>query len=502
MIAEHRVNTLILVASSALIGQWTDSLETFLRIDEPLPVYTTEKGHRKTRKQIIGLLEGQTDTLNGIVDIAMVGSFYKKGRFHPKIDEYGMVILDEAQHAANETTSRVLSRIKAKYVYGVTATPMRSDGKDPALPLLLGPIRYTFTAKEQAIMRGIGRYVRPRFTRSVAAKGAKERLEPYEAYEILLKDQNRNVQMIRDVQACVKEGRTPIILSRFKEHVYQLYEALKDSADHVFFLTGEQTKKENQQKLDEMKNVPDSESLILVAIDKLVGEGFDFPRLNTLIMGTPSSFQGVIEQFVGRLDRIYPGKQDVLVYDYVDCLIPFFEKMYTKRLKTYRIIGYQVCAEIPKLTADQPKSIFDMDNYWEPFIHDLLGAQKTILISSPVIARDQVYQMLDTVRERQEAGVKVTVITWTPDGYGIGKPEYWMDLQETMRAAGITVQLTETFCERYAIMDGETVWYGSLNFLGKPDAEDNLMRIRNREIARELLEMTFGNSSNDFEKLV
>ena len=74
----------------------------------------------------------------------------------------------------------------------------------------------------------------------------------------------------------------------------------------------------------------------------LVGEGFDFPRLDTLFMATPVSFRGVVEQYAGRLNRDYAGKENVIIYDYVDNHIPMFDNMYAKRLKAYKQIGYEL----------------------------------------------------------------------------------------------------------------------------------------------------------------
>ena len=58
--------------------------------------------------------------------------------------------------------------------------------------------------------------------------------------------------------------------------------------------------------------------------------------------------------------------------------------------------------------------------------------------------------------------------------------------------AGIYVEQKENFCEHYAVIDDEIVWYGSMNLLGKENVEDNLMRVVSRDIAAELIEMTFG----------
>jgi superfamily II DNA or RNA helicase len=141
----------------------------------------------------------------------------------------------------------------------------------------------------------------------------------------------------------VQSGRTPVVLSRYKDHSERLYERVKVYADHVFLLTGNNSKREHRQILSEMQKVAAEESMILVATGSLIGEGFDYPRLDTLIMATPVSFKGVVEQYAGRLNRDYAGKKNVIVYDYVDSHIPMFDNMYAKRLKAYKQIGYDVC---------------------------------------------------------------------------------------------------------------------------------------------------------------
>lgn len=123
LIAQRKVNTLILLESSSLIEQWEKALSTFLSIDAELPEYKTKTGRTKKRKSLVGVIQGAKDTSAGIVDIAIVGSLFKKGEPHPRLKEYGMVLVDECHHSAPETASRVLREVSAKYVYGVTATP-------------------------------------------------------------------------------------------------------------------------------------------------------------------------------------------------------------------------------------------------------------------------------------------------------------------------------------------------------------------------------------------
>lgn len=88
---------------------------------------------------MIGILHGSKNTLTGIVDVAMVGSMYSKGKYQDMLNSYGMVIMDECHHAASKTSIQLLQKINAKYVYGVSATPKRGDHLDRIIYMLLGP---------------------------------------------------------------------------------------------------------------------------------------------------------------------------------------------------------------------------------------------------------------------------------------------------------------------------------------------------------------------------
>lgn len=298
IIAEKKVNTLIILESSSLMEQWKESLEKFLDIDEELPEYKTKTGRTRVRKELIGRLQGAHDSMTGIIDIAMAGSLCKKGEFHNLLNQYGMIIVDECHHAASDTISNVLREAKAKYVYGVTATPKRGDGLEKINYMLLGPIRYSCTAKEKAKSQEIAHLVYTRFTRAVAPRGVMtEKMHPNEAYDIIHNNDMRDEQILRDIKECVSAGRTPVVLSRYKDHSEKLYEQVKDYADHVFLMTGNNSKREHKKILEQLHQVDMKESVILIATGSLVGEGFDFPRLDTLFMATPVSFRSVVEQY-------------------------------------------------------------------------------------------------------------------------------------------------------------------------------------------------------------
>lgn len=137
-------------------------------------------------------------------------------------------------------------------------------------------------------------------------------------------------------------------------------------------MTSNNSRKQQHKILEEMNNIEEDETLIIIATGSLIGVGFDFPRLDTLIVATPVSFNGVVEQYVGRLNRDYMEK-NVIVYDYIDHHVPIFENMYHKRLKTYKPIGY-VSMDGNITHHEVSNAIFDYQSYLNPFSNDLKTA--------------------------------------------------------------------------------------------------------------------------------
>lgn len=491
MIARRGISTLILVDRADLMNQWIKRLEEFLDIDEELPEYQTKTGRTRKRKSLIGNLQGAHDTLTGIVDVAMIRSLKKKDGFHPKLKEYAQVYFDECHHAASDSAIEVLQEINAKYVYGVTATPKRGDGKEKINEFLLGPIRYRFTAKDRAEEQNINHLVYPRFTRTVKPHHLSKTPYGNDTYELIRNNDVRDEQIIRDVADCVQAGRTPVVLTKYVDHAKKLSERLKTYADRLILLTGANGTKARRAQVEELNKVDDSDSLILVGTGSLLGEGFDFPRLDTLFMATPVSGENVVEQYVGRLNRDYDGKENVIVYDYVDSHIPKFDKMYSARLKAYKKIGYELCVNMDG-EKQKANAIYDIENYAETYWKDLEEANSAVVVSSPRLNNQKVDRIINMLGKRRELGVEVTIVTWHPDAYKYGKDDVRMELMERLRKAGFEIRLVEETCEHYAVIDNEIVWYGSVNLLSKEDAEDNLMRVCSKDIAAELLEMTFG----------
>lgn len=489
LIAERKVNTLILIQNKELLEQWVEELNRFLILDEEPPLYQTKGGRQKRRDSAIGVLHGGKNTLTGIVDVAMIGSVYHKGEILDTLNSYGMVIMDECHHCASNTAAEVMKKVNARYVYGVSATVRRTDQMEKITYMLLGPVRHVYTAKERAAEQGIGHYVYPRFTR-VTDTGAESR-NMMQEYALIAMHTDRNEMIIKDTKNCICGGRTPVILTRLKEQAKYLYEQLQGTADYVYVLYGDNSDKENAEIRRKLTDVPGNKSLILVATGSKIGEGFNFPRLDTLMLAAPVSSPMRLEQYAGRINRDYVGKKEAIIYDYVDSHISDFDKMYAKRLRIYKRIGYSMISN-PALSKQEANAIYDSGNYTDVFERDLVEAEKQIVISSPELSGEKIQRFLYLIRPRQEMGCAVTVITENPENVRYGSPQFLYHLISELKEAGVHVIVKEEAAEHFAVLDEELVWHGGMNLLGKVDAWDNLMRIKSASVAAELLELSLG----------
>ncbi len=96
---------------------------------------------------------------------------------------------------------------------------------------------------------------------------------------------------------------------------------------------------------------------LLLATGRYLGEGFDDDRLDTLFLALPISWKGTLAQYAGRLNRIRQEKQHIAVYDYVDLDVPLLSRMFDRRRRGYRKLGYEICGEPPRLRIDAVATI-------------------------------------------------------------------------------------------------------------------------------------------------
>ena len=483
IIARKKVNTLILVHSKALLSQWHERLTEFLNIDYTEPPVSNKRGSRK-KFSPIGCLDSTGNSLHGFVDVALVQSCLDDDGVKPFVNNYGMVIVDECHHVSSVTFESVLKGVKAQTVYGLTATPIRKDGHQPIIFMQCGPIRFSADAKSQMEKQSFNRYIIPRFTSYRSVTDDKQAITTL--YQSLSEDPLRNALIIEDVCQAVKSGRSPIILTSRTAHVAILAEKLKDKVKNVVTLTGTGSAKEKRETLQHLQEIPEEEPLVIVATGKYVGEGFDYPRLDTLFLALPISWKGLVAQYAGRLHRENEGKKDVRIYDYIDIHEPVCDNMYKKRLKGYASIGYKTIARhAPTLFDDvddiampiSEEQIFNGRTFFRPYSSAIANAKRSIVISSPKLYRVERNAFANLLCEVVRNGIEVLVVTAASST----QTDY-------LQQRGLSVRILPDVTLCTTVIDKSVVWYGAINFLGYAAEDDNVIKVADNKLANELLE--------------
>lgn len=325
MISARSVNTLVLVHRKPILKQWIDHLKTFLEI-----------GHGK-----IGQIGGGKQNKTGFIDVAMLQSLVRKGEVKDIVGDYGYVIADECHHVPAFSFEQVFRKAKARFVTGLTATPYRRDGHQPIITMQCGPIRYVIKSKNQLAEQIVDHRLIYRKTKFCMPPGHND-ANIHDVYSALILDEERNQLIFEDILSVLEEGRSPIVLTERKDHLEILAQKLSRFTRNLLILQGGMKIKKRREVIERLASIPESEERILLATGRYIGEGFDDPRLDTLFLAMPVSWKGTLVQYAGRLNRIYSNKKEVRIYDYVDQYVPMLMRMYEKRLKAYRTIGYRL----------------------------------------------------------------------------------------------------------------------------------------------------------------
>lgn len=485
LIAERKVSTLILVHRQQLLTQWQDRLAEFLEIHDELPEFEPKRG-RKKKRNIIGQIVAGKDNMGGIIDVAVMQSLNNGGDIKECVRNYGMVIIDECHHVPAFSFEQILKKVDARYIYGLTATPVRQDGHHPIIFMYCGPERFRVDAKKHAKERPFDHYVIPRFTSFKEVLETDSKMASIqELYSDMVDSAFRNQLIIDDVIKCHENGRNCLVLTERTAHVELLAQKLNERIPDVITLTGSMGTKKTKEMQARISEVPTDKPLTLVATGKYIGEGFDEPRLDTLFLATPISWKGTLQQYAGRLHRLYESKTEVQIYDYVDIHVKMLEKMYHKRLNGYASIGYKVKGE--SALAEATDIIFDKSNFWPVYSKDILNAAKEVFIVSPFMTKKRVMQTLQYLSSAISNQVKVQVMT-RPIGDFKDKDKIALEYcVNVVRDVGVTLILKSNIHQKFTIIDQSIVWYGSINLLSFGNAEESMMRLGSPNIAYELL---------------
>ena len=327
IISELKTNTLIIVNRNNLLEQWKERLSYFLDIS----------------KKDIGQIGASKENPNGKLDVASFQSLFKKDNVEELIKGYGLVIVDECHHVAAFSFENVLKLINAKHVYGLTATPTRKDGWHKIIYMQCGDIRVRVSHKQLKQNRQMEHTVVVKKTNyKYIPIEEKDKIQISEILNNMCNNVFRNSMIIEDIKECVSEGRIPIVLTERVEHLKIIKEGLNELNVPVVIYKGNMGKKQAREVQEILKEADDNNKpRIILATSSSIGEGFDDSRLDTLFLTMPVSWKGRIIQYVGRLHREHENKEKVVVYDYLDNM-KVLEKMYDRRLKGYRIAGYEI----------------------------------------------------------------------------------------------------------------------------------------------------------------
>jgi len=328
LIAQRKVNTLIIVHRRQLLDQWVSILNEFLGVNP---------------KQI-GQIGGGKRKPTGIIDVAMIQTLYRKGVVDDIVSQYGHLIVDECHHISAVSFEQVVRQSKARYITGLSATVIRKDGHHPIIFMQCGPVRYKVDDRKQAEKRP--------FEHKVVICPTKFRVPAYiqnspalsiqELYTLLSKDDERNSMIVDDVIKAVSTNRNPVVLTERRDHIDILANLLTERISNVFTMVGGMGKKQRKQLMEQITAVPANEPRVIIATGRYLGEGFDDARLDTLFLTLPISWRGTLTQYAGRLHRLNADKKEVIVYDYVDFEISVLARMYAKRRSGYKSIGYEI----------------------------------------------------------------------------------------------------------------------------------------------------------------
>jgi superfamily II DNA or RNA helicase len=351
MIAQRRVNTLVLVHRSQLLEQWIERLSTFLDLPP----------------KSIGHIGGGRKKFNGMLDVALIQSLVRKGVVDDHVGEYGHLVVDECHHLPAHSFEQVVRRAKAKYIVGLSATVARKDGHHPIVFMQCGPVRHRVDARAQAAARPFEHtvFVRSTSFRPMRPANSDARVQFHDLYDEMIADDVRNKLICDDVIQTVRQSRSPIVLTERNEHLDRLAVLLSPVTRHLVVLRGGMSRKELQSVAGRLATIRNDEERVLLASGRYVGEGFDDARLDTLFLTLPVSWRGTIAQYVGRLHRLHDRKREVQVYDYADLDVPLLARMFDRRCRGYEAVGYSIvvpASAVPGWPADVPLPV---DPQWK-----------------------------------------------------------------------------------------------------------------------------------------
>jgi superfamily II DNA or RNA helicase len=321
VIAHHRQPTLILVDRKPLLAQWRD------RLSEHLGLADDE----------IGIIGGGKDKRTGIVDVAMIQSLARRDRPDEVFARYGLVVVDECHHLPAVSFETCVRTAPTRRWLGLTATPYRRDGLEGIIALQCGPTRHETRPEDITENALVQRRLIVHPTNFIVDDDT----APIQTiFSELAEDERRTEQICTDVATAADAGRTCLVLTQRTSHIDAICQRLTQAGHTAHVLKGGLGKKAIAGVHHAMATPAGDAGTVVVATGSYLGEGFDWPQLDTLFLAFPIAFKGRVVQYVGRLLRAHGTKHDVELHDYLDQHVGVLARMHTKRLPAYKTLGF------------------------------------------------------------------------------------------------------------------------------------------------------------------
>ena len=317
IIAKLKVKTLIIVHKDFLLNQWIERIDQYIG--------NASVGIIKQKK---------TETDNDIV-IASLQSIAMRNYDASVFEGFGMVVIDEVHHMGAEVFSRALFKVNFQYSLGLSATVNRKDGLTKVFKWFLGDIVYKAKPKKSDELDARIHYY---FNSDRSYSNVPLLFNGKPNISRLITNicdfKPRTEFIIRELQKIMQKepDREVIVLSDRRAHLGDIEAALKRVGyDNIGYYVGGM----KQSDLDQSQ-----EKRFILGTYNMVSEGFDLPKLNTLVLASP---KGDVEQSIGRIQRqLKEDRNNVpLVLDIVDELSLFINQG-NKRKAFYKKKGYQI----------------------------------------------------------------------------------------------------------------------------------------------------------------
>lgn len=321
LIAHRGVSTLVLVHRTELLKQWQERLQAFLGAG----------------KGVIGAIGGGKAKPTGRIDVAVMQSLFRQGETNEIVENYGQVIVDECHHLSAVSFEAIMKRVRARYVLGLTATPIRRDGRQPIIFMQCGPMRHT-AARPTGAPQSLD--VIPRYLSAHIRLPADAGIQ--DVFRHIANDVVRIQAIANEVASAFEQGHKVLVLTERTDHLGAIEAMLADRVSTLFTLHGRMSRKQRAALVSELDALPPGAPRVLLSTGKLIGEGFDHAPLDTLVLAMPISWKGTLQQYAGRLHREHADKTRVRVIDFVDAGHPALLRMWDKRRRGYQAMGYRI----------------------------------------------------------------------------------------------------------------------------------------------------------------